>query len=708
MEIASPAARNDTDLTTEAEIDVLRNDVNRDSAQLQVTRVGRARSGRVSISDSGKVKYEPDAGFIQGTDTFTYTVGAVGKVFESIDAVTIVLNPPGGEVIAVDDTAATLEDRSVTFAIIDNDVNNAAGTQLSLMGVVPDQGLVVVNPDDTVTYFPQANMNGTDVFTYIVGNGELGAATGVVTVTIQAVNDPPNAVTDVATTAEDSAITIDVLANDTDVEGDALSVVSAGQGRNGSAVVNANGTVTYTPNPQYYGIDRFTYVLRDAQGADDIGIVVVNVTPINNYPEPATDLVDTLEDTPVTIQVLANDFDADDDTLTITRVTGEANGAAIINADHTVTYTPNPDYNGQDSFTYRVSDGQLSATAVVQVNVTAVNDPPAAMDDGANTAAGTSRTIAILANDTDPELDPLSVSAVGPAANGVATLNDDHTLTYTPNPGFTATETFTYTVTDGSLSSTATVSVTVGAPNSAPTAVGANATTAEDTPVTVAVLAGDSDPDGDPLRVSAVTQAGHGVVSTDGRTVVYRPDLNFNGADTFTYTVSDGDLTAVAGVSVNVTAVNDPPTAVDDVVATMKNTAVTFNALTNDVDADGDPVNVSAVGSATHGVVTLQPNFPVPVPQRKITYTPAQDFTGSDTFTYTITDGALTATANVTVRVVTFDVDDDGDVDVADIMLVAGGWRARCGDAGYDPFHDFDGDCAIDIADIMRVVAAWR
>ncbi|MFQ5593543.1 MAG: Ig-like domain-containing protein, partial [Anaerolineae bacterium] len=704
---AQTSVRTHTALATEAEIDVLRNDVNPDGAQLQVTRVGRARFGRVSIAQNGKVKYSPDAGFIQGTDTFTYTVGMVGKVYESIDAVNIVLNPPGGEVVAMDDTATTQEDHSVSFSIIDNDINNGGGT-LSLMGVVPDAGLVVVNPDDTVTYYPAANLYGTDVFTYIVGNGELGADTGLVTVTIQPVNDFPNAVADGATTAEDTPVTIDVLANDTDIEGDALSVVSAGQARNGSVVVNGDGTLTYTPDPRFYGIDSFSYVLRDAHGADDIGVVLVGVTPINNYPEPAIDLVDTPEDTAVNIQVLANDYDADDDALTVTRVTQGSNGTVTINDDNTVTYTPNLNYNGQDSFTYRVSDGQLSTATTVEVSVLSVNDPPAVVDDSANTPTDTPRNILILSNDSDPEGDPLSVSTIGPVANGVVILNDDNTVTYTPNGGFASTDTFTYTVTDGSLGSTATVSVTVGVPNNTPTAVDDSVTTDEDTPVTIAVLAGDSDPDEDPLMVSAANQAGHGVVSTDGHTVVYRPDLNFNGADSFTYTISDGDLTAEASVAVSVTPVNDPPTAVDDLVVTEKNTAATFNVLPNDTDVDGDPVNVSAVGSAAHGAVTLQPNVPLPVPERKITYTPAQDFTGADVFTYTLTDGALTATGSVTVRVVTFDVNGDGAVDVADIMLVAGGWRSACEDIDYEPLHDFDGDCDIDIADIMRVVAAWR
>jgi len=282
---------------TEAEIDVLANDVNPDGDAIQVTRVGRARHGRVSIAQNGKVKYSPDPGFGQGTDTFTYTVGTVGKVYESVDAVNVVLNPPADQVIAVDDTVTTQEDHSVSFAVIDNDINNVTGTQLSLLGVVPNNGVVVVNPDDTVTYTPNANIYGTDTITYVVGNGQLGADIGVVTVTIQPVNDPPNAVADSATTAEGSAVTLDALANDTDVEGDELSMINAGPAHNGAVAVNGNGTLTYTPHQNYYGIDTFSYIVRDAQGADDIGVVLVEVTPVNNYPEAAIDLAATPEDT---------------------------------------------------------------------------------------------------------------------------------------------------------------------------------------------------------------------------------------------------------------------------------------------------------------------------------------------------------------------------------------------------------------------------
>jgi hypothetical protein len=636
---------------TEAEIDVLGNDVNPDGGQLQVVRVGRARHGRVSIAQNGKVKYSPDPGFGQGSDTFTYTVGMVGKVYESVDAVNVVLNPPAGQVVAVDDTVTTQEDHAVTFAVIANDINNVAGTQLSLLGVVPDQGTVIVNPDDTLTYYPPANMYGTDVITYVVGNGQLGADIGVVTVTVQSVNDPPNAVADGATTAEGSSVAISVLSNDSDVEGDALSLVEASQPANGSVALNGDGTLTYTPAALFYGIDQFSYVVRDAHGADDIGVVLVGVTPINNHPEAATDLVNVPEDTVANIRVLLNDYDADNDPLIVTHITQPSHGTATINGDNTVTYTPTLNFNGADSFTYKVSDGQLSDSATVDVSVRPVNDAPVAVDDTANTASDTPRKIAILANDTDAEQDPLSVAAIGPVAHGSVTVNGDQSVTYTPDVGFAGTDAFTYAVTDGQLNSTATVSVTVGAVNHAPTAVNDGSTTAEDTPATITVLANDGDPDGDSLVVSAVMQSAHGLVSTDGHTVVYRPDLNFYGTDTFTYTVSDGDLTGSATVNMVVTAVNDAPTAVDDQVTTERDTSVTFNALTNDTDVDGDHVNVSAVGTASHGTVILQPNRPLPVPERKITYIPDAGFFGTDAFSYTITDGELTDTATVSILV---------------------------------------------------------
>lgn len=642
--------------TTEVELDVLSNDVNKDKAQLEVARVGRARNGRVTIGQGGKIKYTPDVGFAQGTDVFTYVVGAVGTTYESIEQVSIVYNPDSGDVVAVDDAIATDEDAPVTFSILDNDQNNVGGTSLALLGIIPgDKGLIVPNPDDTLTYYPAKNLNGTEVLTYVVGNGEMGGDYGEVTITINPVNDPPDAVSDLVTTTQGVSVTFDALANDEDVDGDALHVASVIPSGNGSVTINPDDTLTYEANPDFRGLDLFAVVVRDEHGRDDIGIVAVVVIPINNAPQPGIDLFTIPEDTPVTIPVLLNDFDEDGDVLTVIRVVQGSFGTVALNADNSVTYTPDANYNGQDSFGYTASDGDLSARGEVHITILPVNDPPNPAADTVNTPTDTPRFIFVLGNDADPEGNPTSISAVGTPAHGSVAISNYQalfSLLYTPTQAFSGIDVFTYTISDGELGQSGTVTVTVGVSNTAPTPSDDAVVTTEDNATTIAVLADDNDPDGDSLVVSGVGPATNGIVTiSNNQVLVYRPDPDFYGSDTFTYTVSDGALSSVAAVVVTVTPLDDPPTAMDDRATTAKNTPVVVNVLLNDVDVDGDLVNVKAVGSANYGLVTLPPDPGHPLKSKNVTYTPAQDFVGTDVFTYTATDGAFDDTATVTVTV---------------------------------------------------------
>jgi uncharacterized repeat protein (TIGR01451 family) len=188
--------------------------------------------------------------------------------------------------------------------------------------------------------------------------------------TINDINDPPVAEDDIADTEEDTPVIIDVLANDSDIDvGDTLSVSEVTQGANGS-VTNNGGDVTYTPNSDFNGSDSFTYTVSDGNGGGDTATVNVTVNPVNDPPVAEDDIADTEEDTPVTIDVLANDSDIDGGTLTVSEVTQGANGL-VTNNGGDVTYTPNADFNGSDSFTYTVSDGN-GGTDTATVNVTVI------------------------------------------------------------------------------------------------------------------------------------------------------------------------------------------------------------------------------------------------------------------------------------------------------------------------------------------------
>ncbi|MCH8148170.1 MAG: tandem-95 repeat protein, partial [Planctomycetes bacterium] len=209
----------------------------------------------------------------------------------------------------------------------------------------------------------------------------------------------PTAVNDVISTNEDVAATIDVLNNDF---GDSLTVDSVGLASHGAVVINADQTVTYSPVADYNGNDSFVYTLRDVNGDTDTATVTVTVNSVNDAPIAVDDTAVTNEDTAVVIDVLANDSDVDNDTLSIDRVTQPSNGTVVVNADDTVIYTPDTDFHGTNTFVYSMTDGNGSfKRAFVTVVVAAVNDDPVAGDDAATTAEDTAVTINVLANDSD-------------------------------------------------------------------------------------------------------------------------------------------------------------------------------------------------------------------------------------------------------------------------------------------------------------------
>ena len=260
-----------------------------------------------------------------------------------------------------------------------------------------------------------------------------------------------------------------------------------------------------------------------------------------------------------------------------------------------MTYTPNAGFNGSDSFTYEISDGNGGTdTATVNVSVDSENDAPTAGDDTAVTDEDQSVTVNVLENDDDEDGDTLTISAVGAAANGTVTDNGDGTLTYTPNADFAGTDSFSYTIADGNGgSATATVNVSIDPVNDAPEAADDVAQVVEDGSVSINVLENDADVDGDTLSIVSVGAAGNGTVFDNGDgTLTYTPNAGFSGSDSFTYEVSDGNGgTDTATVSLSVGAVNDPPEVIEEDLGTVSEDAgapVTFDILANIVDEDTD------------------------------------------------------------------------------------------------------------------------
>ncbi len=271
---------------------------------------------------------------------------------------------------ARDDRRRTAEDTARAINVLIND-SDPDGDVLSVLSVTPaTHGTVSINGPGSTNYIPDANFHGTDLFTYTITDGHGGTATASVLVTVTDVNDRPVANNDVATTVEDTGIDIAVLANDADVDGDVLSILSVTQGAHGLVTIRP-GAVRYVPGQDWNGTDRFRYTIADGHGGTDQGLVTVTVAPVNDPPHLVNDVAVARGMTPVTINVIANDFDVDGPTPSVAGVTQGAHGTVSVGSSTTAIYAAAPDFYGVDTFTYSVMAGAGAlATAMVTVTVT--------------------------------------------------------------------------------------------------------------------------------------------------------------------------------------------------------------------------------------------------------------------------------------------------------------------------------------------------
>ena len=380
------------------------------------------------------------------------------------------------------------------------------------------------------------------------------------------VNRAPVAQDDAYAVDEDNALTVSpgVLANDTDPDGDAMTAALVDGVSNGTLTLNGDGSFTYTPNADFSGTDRFTYRANDGTEDSNVATVAIEVRPVNGAPVATNDTFCVDEDAVLTPGqgVLVNDFDAEGDPLTVELVSDVANGVLSLNADGTFTYTPDADFNGEDHFIYRVSDGTaFSNLAAVNITVVSVNDAPVAADDAFGVKQGESLELApagALANDHDVDGDPLTLIVADGPEHGTVAVGPDGKLMYTPGAGFIGTDTLTYRASDGTAeSNVATVTITVESSNHAPVANDDVYTVVEGGVLTVlqpGILANDTDADGDMLFAMFISDVSHGSLSRDplgGFT--YFAAANFTGTDSFQYMAADQvEFSNVATVTINV------------------------------------------------------------------------------------------------------------------------------------------------------------
>ena len=382
------------------------------------------------------------------------------------------------------------------------------------------------------------------------------------------------------------------------------------------------------------------------------------------------DLLTVDEDSDVTSKnVVENDTDADNDPLTLTGFSYDGDGAVAINTDNvSIDYTPAADFNGTETITYTVSDGTDTATGTLTVEVTAVNDAPVAVEDELTVIEDADLTSKnVIENDTDVDLDTLTLTEVSYTGDGIVAVNSDGvSVDYTPAADYDGTETITYTVSDGTLSTTGILTVTVTAVNdNVPVTEDDTLTVDEDSDLTSKnVVENDTDADNDPLILTEFSYEGDGIVAinTDNVSIDYTPAVDFNGPETITYTISDGTDTATGTLTVEVTAINDAPVAVEDELTVIEDADLTSkNVIENDTDVDQDTLTLTEVSYTEGGIAAINSDGV------SVDYTPAADFNGTETITYTVSDGTTSTTGTLSVTVTSVN---DAPIAVNDLLTV--------------------------------------
>jgi len=394
----------------------------------------------------------------------------------------------------------------------------------------------------------------------------------------------------VATDASGNKSTGTILTNDTDSDGDSVTVLSINTDAEHGTVALTNGKIFYAPDANYNGTDSFTYIIKDGQGGRDEATVAITVTAVNDAPTLVNDTITVDQGSSANVvSVLDNDSDADADSISITAITDALHGTATLTAG-ALTYTPESDYTGSDSFNYTVSDGTVESSATVNITVSAGNALPTITADSFTIIEDSNNQLVdVLANDSDTDSgDTLSVASVTQAEYGTVTLTGGSVF-YTPDANFAGTDVFTYTANDGSGgTSSARVTMTVAGEDDAPTAVNDALASVEagSGRIEIDLISNDSDVDGDIISIKSVGDALYGTTTFTAGSIYYQPGSAVQ-SDVFSYTIVDANGNeSSAYASVDIIAANNAPTGAVTITGSTQ-PYQTLTASNTMADADG-------------------------------------------------------------------------------------------------------------------------
>jgi large repetitive protein len=671
---------------------VASNDNPTDGPQAIYTIAVQPLHGTLVLSGNGNFTYTPNQDYF-GQDQFTYNLcdGALIPLCDQA-VVTITINPVNDPPIANDDSFSTDENVAIIGASVagnDSDVDGPEALYSLVSG--PSNGTLVFNANGTFNYTPNLNFNGTDQFTYrLCDNGTPNLCDdALVTITVNSTNEPPVANDDVFVTDEDVPLNGNVSDNDDFTDGPDAVYSVVNNPSNGTLVLNANGTFTYTPDPNWSGIDQFTYRLCDQGDPNlcDDATVTITVNPINDPPVITgaviptqyaaggvlvdnTLLVTDVDDLTIVsvIATISNNFIAGDQLIFVNQsgITGSYNAATgVLSLTGTATLAAYTDalrsivFQNDDGIsfatrriTFVANDGQLNSLPWNSfIDYPGNNGDPVLNNDQFSTPEDT--PLITCLDVSDPDGDAVVISAFGNTPNGSFTFSgNDACFTFTPALNFNGVINTTVRICDvvnfpdEPRCVIVPITITVTPVNDAPVALNQNVTVIEDTPKEIILTATDVDNDLSDLTFTILSQPQFGSLTGSGRNWTYTPNPDYTGPDSFTFRVNDGELNSnIATIFINVIPENDPPVALDQVVTVIEDTPKVITLTATDIDTPQGDLVYTIVTFPQHGTLIGSGNT--------WTYTPDPDYNGPDSFTFKVNDGEFDSNiATVTINVV--------------------------------------------------------
>ncbi|MFP6843727.1 MAG: Ig-like domain-containing protein, partial [Thalassolituus sp.] len=628
-----------------------------DSATLTWSVVSVANNGSASVSGTGlskTINYTPNADF-SGTDSFVVAVSdgsladtiAISVNVAAVNDAPVFISAPSTNAIE-----ASLYQYTAQVSDAD-DANN--GTDLTFTLTQAPEGMTV-STTGVVQWTPGSTVTTADVTLEVIDGGEDGTVAAVQswTITVGSVNDSPE-ITSVAivTATEGMVYQYPVQVTDPDDANNGTDLTFELTTAPAGMTVSSMGLIEWTPTNDDVSVP-VTVVVRDGGESGSVPATqswTIAVTPVNDAPEitqGATTTLSVEEDTLASLGLNATDIDTAATSLTWSVSSVAINGVASVTgtgSSKSVSYTPNADFNGSDEFAITVSDGELSDTITVNVTVNAVNDAPV-MTSAAVTDATEDEAYAYAATASDIDGDTLTWSLTE-FPEGMAIDASSGVISWTPVNGV-ETANVTLVVADADASATQTFTITVVAVNDAPEITSSPVTVATEGEIySYTVTATDAE--NDTLTWSLTQFPDRMTIDTNSGEIIWTPANGATDANV-TVEVTDGVATATQDFVVIVGAVNDAPVITEGETATLTTDEdVVGNLVLNATDADTDAANItwSIASAASNGTANVTGTGL----SQTVSYSPNADFNGSDSFTVSITDGALTDTITVNVTV---------------------------------------------------------